>query len=75
VVTIEPGIYFIPELIDLWKSQNHLSQFLNYAEVEKFRNFSGLRNEEDFLITEDGARRLGKALPMTIEGVESIRSL
>ncbi len=75
VVTIEPGIYFIPELIDLWKSQNHLSQFLNYTEVEKFRNFSGLRNEEDFLITEDGARRLGKALPMTIEGVESIRSL
>jgi Xaa-Pro aminopeptidase len=75
VVTVEPGIYFIPELIDLWKSQNHLSQFLNYAEVEKFRNFSGLRNEEDFLITEDGARRLGKALPMTIEGVESIRSL
>ncbi len=74
VLTIEPGIYFIPDLIDLWKSEKLHSQFLNYSEIEKFRNFSGLRNEEDFLITEDGARRLGKALPLTIEAVESVRS-
>jgi Xaa-Pro aminopeptidase len=74
VLTIEPGIYFIPDLIDLWKSKNHLAQFLNYSEIEKFRFFSGLRNEEDFLITREGARRLGKALPLTIEGVESVRS-
>jgi Xaa-Pro aminopeptidase len=75
VLTIEPGIYFIPDLIDLWKSKNHLAQFLNYSEIEKFRDFSGLRNEEDFLIVEDGARRLGKALPLTIEGVEAVRTL
>jgi len=75
VLTIEPGIYFIPDLMDLWKSENHLGQFLNYEEIEKFRKFGGLRNEEDFLITEDGARRLGKALPLTIEGVEAQRSL
>ncbi|MEA3460235.1 MAG: aminopeptidase P family protein [Bacteroidota bacterium] len=75
VLTIEPGIYFIPDLIDYWKSENHLDQFLNYTEIEKFRSFSGLRNEEDFLITEDGARRLGKALPLTIEGVEAVRAL
>ena len=74
VLTVEPGIYFIPDLIDLWKSQNHLSDFLNYEEIEKFRDFSGLRNEEDFLITEDGHRRLGKALPLTVEGVETIRA-
>lgn len=74
VVTVEPGIYFIPELIDHWKSQKHLSTFLNYTEIDKFRNFSGLRNEEDYLITDDGARLLGKALPMTIEGVEAVRS-
>lgn len=74
VLTIEPGIYFIPELIDLWRSENRHSQFLNYNEIEKFRNFSGLRNEEDFLITADGARRLGRSLPLTIEGVESVRS-
>ncbi|MCK5694027.1 MAG: aminopeptidase P family protein [Bacteroidales bacterium] len=74
VLTIEPGIYFIPDLMDLWKSAYHLGQFLNYTEIEKFRNFGGLRNEEDFLITEEGARRLGKALPLTIEGVEAVRS-
>lgn len=74
VLTIEPGIYFIPDLIDFWKSKNHLTSFLNYTEIEKFRNFSGMRNEEDFLITGDGFRRLGKALPLTIEGVETVRS-
>ncbi|MCK5066435.1 MAG: aminopeptidase P family protein [Bacteroidales bacterium] len=74
VLTIEPGIYFIPQLIDRWKEEDHLSQFLNYKEIEKFRDFSGLRNEEDFVISHEGARRLGKALPLTIEGVESMRS-
>lgn len=74
VLTIEPGIYFIPDLIDHWKSQKHLTQFLNYTEIEKFRDFSGMRNEEDFLITEKGARLLGRALPMTLEGVEAVRS-
>ena len=73
VLTIEPGIYFIPDLMDQWRSAYHLAQFLNYSEIEKFRKFGGLRNEEDFLITENGARRLGKALPLTIEGVEAIR--
>lgn len=74
VLTIEPGIYFIPDLMDQWRSAYHLEQFLNYKEIEKFRNFGGLRNEEDFLITKEGARRLGKALPLTIEGVEAVRS-
>lgn len=74
VLTIEPGIYFIPDLIDFWKSKNHLTSFLNYTEIEKFRNFSGMRNEEDFLITGNGSRRLGKALPLTIEGVEAVRA-
>ncbi len=74
VVTVEPGIYFIPDLIEMWKSKNHLENFLNYSEIEKFKSFSGLRNEEDYLITEEGARLMGKPLPMTIDGVESIRS-
>lgn len=74
VLTVEPGIYFIPELIDQWKAENHLSQYLNYSEIEKFKDFGGLRNEEDFVITDEGARRLGKALPLTIEGVEALRS-
>jgi len=74
VLTIEPGIYFIPELIDHWKASKHLEKFLNYFEIEKFKGFGGLRNEEDFLITGEGARRLGKALPLTIEGVEAVRA-
>ncbi|RLD48540.1 MAG: aminopeptidase P family protein, partial [Bacteroidetes bacterium] len=49
------------------------SAFLNYPEIEKFKDFSGLRNEEDFVITENGSRLLGKALPLTIEGVEAVR--
>jgi Xaa-Pro aminopeptidase len=73
VVTIEPGIYFIPELIDLWKAEKKHQSFLNYSEIEKYRDFGGLRNEEDFVITDGGARRLGKKLPVTIEEVEKIR--
>lgn len=76
VVTIEPGIYFIPELIDLWKSQKMFSDFINYSEVEKFRNFGGLRSEEDFVITDLGSRILGdqNGIPKTIADVEMVRN-
>ena len=74
IFTIEPGIYFIPQLIDLWRSEKKFNDFLNWNEIEKFRNFGGIRNEEDFLITENGFKRLGKAKPKTIEEVESLRS-
>ena len=74
VFTIEPGIYFIPELIDLWKSSGKFSDFLNWSEIEKFRNFGGIRNEEDFLVTENGYRLLGKAKPKTIEEIEFLRN-
>lgn len=60
VHTVEPGIYFIPELIDLWKGEKKFKDFINYDKVEEYRNFGGIRNEEDYLITETGARRLGK---------------
>lgn len=73
VLTVEPGIYFIPELIELWKSENKFRDFLNYPEIEKFRNFGGIRNEEDFLITQSGSKVLGKPVPKTIEEVESNR--
>lgn len=73
VVTVEPGIYFIPELIDLWKKENRHAEFLNYDKIESYRDFGGLRNEEDFVITEDGARLLGKKKPKTIEEVEALR--
>ena len=73
VLTIEPGIYFIPELIDLWKSEKRFVDFINYDQLEAYRNFGGLRNEEDFLITETGSRRLGKKIPLTAEEVYELR--
>ncbi|MCK5857679.1 MAG: aminopeptidase P family protein, partial [Bacteroidales bacterium] len=73
VLTIEPGIYFIPQLIDLWKSEKRFKEFLNYKKIEEYKDFGGLRNEEDFLITEDGYQLLGKPLPKTIKDVENER--
>lgn len=73
VHTVEPGVYFIPELIDLWKGQKKFMDFINYDEVDKYRDFGGIRNEEDYLITETGARRLGKKIPLTPEEVEALR--
>ncbi len=73
VLTIEPGIYFIPELIDLWRSQNKFTEFINYEKVATYKDFSGIRNEEDYLITENGARLLGKKIPIHTDEVEALR--
>lgn len=74
VFTIEPGIYFIPELMDKWQAEGHFNDFVNWNEVQKFRNFGGIRNEEDYMMTENGAQRLGTKLkPKTVEEVEAIR--
>jgi Xaa-Pro aminopeptidase len=71
VLTIEPGIYFIPELIDQWKEKGHNAGFINYDKVEEYRSFGGLRNEENFLITENGYELLGKNKPKSIQEVET----
>mgnify|MGYP000677158915 CR=1 FL=1 len=73
VLTIEPGIYFIPELMDYWKAEHRFTDFINYEKLESYRDFTGLRNEEDYLITATGARRLGKKIPLTTEEVEAMR--
>ena len=73
VHTIEPGIYFIPELIDLWRKDSKFSDFINYDKVEDYRHFGGIRNEEDYLIIPGGARRLGKRIPLTTDEVEALR--
>jgi len=72
VLTIEPGIYFIPELISQWKAAGKFRDFLNYDRIEAYRDFSGIRNEENFLITAQGRRLLGKPKPKTLEEVEAI---
>ena len=70
VFTVEPGIYFIPELIDLWKAEGRFKEFINYDKFEAWKGFGGLRNELDYVITETGARVLGKLKkPMTLEEV------
>ena len=71
VVTDEPGIYFIPDLIDLWKSRGHCADFLNFAEIEKFKDFGGVRIEDDVLITPDGCRFMGsERIPYHMDDVE-----
>jgi Xaa-Pro aminopeptidase len=74
VMTVEPGLYFIPQLIDTWKADNKLSQFINYDQVEKFKDFGGIRLEDDILITAQGNRLLGKPIPKTINEVENLAS-
>jgi Xaa-Pro aminopeptidase len=73
VLTVEPGIYFIPQLMDLWREQNHCAEFIDFDELDKWRDFGGVRNEEDFLITADGARRLGPHKAQTVEEIEALR--
>lgn len=60
VVTDEPGIYFIPALIDNWRASGHCAEFLNFDLLEKYKDFGGIRIEDDVLITDDGCRFLGK---------------
>ena len=60
VVTDEPGIYFIPALIDSWKASGHCKEFLNFDKLESYKDFGGIRIEDDVLITKDGCRFLGK---------------
>jgi len=73
VVTVEPGIYFVPQLMDLWRAEGHCAEFIDFDELDKWRDFGGVRNEEDFLITADGYRRLGPYKPQTVEEIEGLR--
>jgi len=72
VLTVEPGIYFIPQLIDLWKSEKKHTAFINYAKVEQYKDFGGVRIEDDVLITGTGNRVLGKPIPKTVNEVEDV---
>ena len=75
VVTDEPGIYFIPALIDKWKADGTCKDFIAFDKLDAYRSFGGIRIEDDLLITENGARLLGsKRLPRTVEEVENAMS-
>jgi Xaa-Pro aminopeptidase len=70
IMTIEPGIYFIPELIDIWKNENKFAGFLDYSRIEQYKDFGGIRIEDDVLVTESGYQVLGKPIPKTVAEIE-----
>ena len=72
VLTDEPGIYFIPHLIDLWRKEQHCAEFLNFDKLEEYKDFGGIRIEDDLLITADGCRFLGsKRIPYHPQELEA----
>lgn len=72
VLTVEPGLYFIPELMDMWQGQGKLRDFINYDKLDAFRNFGGARVEENFLITENGNQLLGDPLIKSVADIEGL---
>ncbi|MCF6170174.1 MAG: aminopeptidase P family protein [Bacteroidales bacterium] len=72
VLTVEPGIYFIPALIDQFRKEGKFMDFINYDKVETYKDFGGIRIEDDILVTDSGYRVLGKPIPKTIEEVEAV---
>jgi Xaa-Pro aminopeptidase len=74
VLTNEPGIYFIPALIDLWQYNNTNAGYINFDEVNKYRDFGGIRLEDDILVTKTGSEIIGNRVPVKPEEVENIVS-
>jgi Xaa-Pro aminopeptidase len=74
VITVEPGLYFIPELIDQWKAEKRFEEFIDYNKVETYRDFGGIRIEDDVLVVDTGQRVLGRPIPKSIDEVEELAS-
>ena len=72
VLTVEPGIYFIPALIEKWEKEGKFTEFINYDKVKEYIGFGGIRIEDDVLVTEDGYRILGPAIPKTVDDIEKL---
>ena len=74
-LTVEPGIYFIPALIERWRGEKKLAEFINYDKLDAWLSFGGIRIEDDVLVTSNGARLLGPPIPKTIEEVQAACAL
>ncbi|TDR72511.1 aminopeptidase P family protein [Paludibacterium purpuratum] len=72
VITVEPGIYFIPALIDAWRREGKFSEMINYDKFDAYRDFGGIRIEDNVLVTESGSRVLGTPIPKTVAEVEAV---
>jgi Xaa-Pro aminopeptidase len=73
VLTVEPGLYFIPELIDQWEAEKKFIRFINYDKLKPYKTLGGIRLEDDYLISKNGCQLLGKQLPKFPEEIESFR--
>lgn len=71
VITVEPGVYFIPALMDRWIAEKKHADFIDYEQAITYRDFGGIRIEDDILITETGSRVLGPGIPKTVDEIES----
>lgn len=71
VVTVEPGVYFIPQLVQQWRAENQYADQINYHQLESYLDFGGVRIEDDVLVTSAGATILGPSIPKTVAAVES----
>lgn len=72
VFTVEPGIYFIPELINKWKGEKQFEQFINYSKLDNYLNFGGIRIEDNIHVTKHGSVVLGKPIPKSISDIENL---
>ena len=72
VLTVEPGIYFIPALFEMWRKENKFPQFINYDKVAEYMDFGGIRIEDDVLVTENGYKVFGKPIPKEVVDIETL---
>ncbi len=72
VLTVDPGIYFIPALIEKWKQERKFMEYINYDKVKRYLDFGGIRIEDDVLVTSDGFKVLGRPIPKTVAELESL---
>jgi len=71
VLTVEPGIYFIPALFEQWRKENKFTQFINYDKVAEYMDFGGIRIEDDVLVTENGYKVFGQPIPKEVDDIEA----